>query len=142
MGFDSPALEAAGARQRAAHQAMIDRWDCLLAPSEYFVDTFARSYRYNGPVLRSGSPRNDPLVRPSLDVDALREQLEIPAGSKVVLYAPTFRDRDLRLDKPFELQLDLDAAARRSSATTTTSWSGRTTWTSWALPRRHARIRR
>ena len=62
MGFDSPALEAAGARERAAHQAMIDRWDCLLAPSEYFVDTFARSYRYRGPVLRSGSPRNDPLV--------------------------------------------------------------------------------
>lgn len=109
MGFDSPALEAAGARERAAHQAMIDRWDCLLAPSEYFVDTFARSYRYRGRVLRSGSPRNDPLVRPSIDVEDLREKLEIPAGRTVVLYAPTFRDRDLRLNKPFELQLDLDA---------------------------------
>ena len=60
-------------------------------------------------MLRSGSPRNDPLVRASIDVQAVRDKLEIPPGRKVVLYAPTFRDRDLRLNKPFELQVDLDA---------------------------------
>ena len=60
-------------------------------------------------LLRSGSPRNDPLVRPTIDVEAVRNKLEIPPGHKVVLYAPTFRDRDLRLNKQFELQLDLDA---------------------------------
>jgi CDP-glycerol glycerophosphotransferase len=112
MGFDSPALESAGAGERAAHQAMIDRWDCLVAPSEYFVETFARSYRYHGPLLRSGSPRNDPLVNDDRDIEKLRESLQIPAGRKVVLYAPTFRDRDLRLKKSFQLQLDLETLLR------------------------------
>ena len=44
MGFDSPALERAGAGVRRQHKAMIKRWSALLVPSEYFVETFVKSY--------------------------------------------------------------------------------------------------
>lgn len=48
------------------------------------------AFAYNGEVLEVGLPRNDELMR-AYNVDALREELHIPAGNRVVLYAPTFR---------------------------------------------------
>ena len=73
MGFDSPALERASAATRQAHKAMMRRWSALLVPSEYFVETFVKSYRYEGKLVRHGLPRNDLLVR-GVDDDWVRRR--------------------------------------------------------------------
>lgn len=114
MGFDSPALERASAATRKAHRALMRRWSVLLAPSEYFVETFARSYRYEGRIERVGLPRNDLLVR-GVDEEwvlAKKRELNLPTDQRLVLYCPTFRDRARRLRKEFDVAFDLDVLAR------------------------------
>ena len=114
MGFDSPALERASAATRRVHKAMMKRWSALLVPSEYFVETFVKSYGYQGPLVRSGLPRNDLLVR-GVDRDwleAKKRELGLPTDRRLVLYCPTFRDRARRLETPYDLPIDLEQARR------------------------------
>ena len=114
MGFDSPALERAGAGVRRQHKAMMRRWSALLVPSEYFVETFVASYGYEGRLVRKGLPRNDLLVRGVDDgwVKDRKRELGLPADRRLVLYCPTFRDRARRLGTPYELPLDLEVMRR------------------------------
>lgn len=114
MGFDSPALERASAATRRVHKAMMRRWSALLVPSEYFVETFVRSYGYEGKLVRQGLPRNDPLVR-GVDeswVLAKKRELNLPTDQRLVLYAPTFRDSARRLEREYDVPFDLEVMAR------------------------------
>ncbi len=114
MGFDSPALERASAATRRTHKQMMKRWSALLVPSEYFVETFVKSYGYDGTLVRKGLPRNDLLVR-GVDqewIDAKKHELGLPADRRLVLYCPTFRDRARRLETPYDLPIDLERARR------------------------------
>ncbi len=114
MGFDEPALAALPPDQQRAHAGMIERWDHLVVPSEYFVETFVAAYRYRGGLLRVGYPRNDPLLSAN-DPDTIAElkaRLHLPSNRKIVLYAPTFRDEQHRIRASFALKLDLYQVAR------------------------------
>lgn len=114
MGFDEPALAALPPERQREHAAMIERWDHLVVPSEYFVQTFVAAYRYRGNLLRVGYPRNDPLLTKNDpdNIRGLKERLDLPANRKLVLYAPTFRDEQHRIKAQFSLKLDLHLLAR------------------------------
>ena len=114
MGFDSPALERASAATRRQHKAAMRRWSALLVPSEYFVETFVKSYAYEGPLVRHGLPRNDLLVRGVDDRwrETARQELNLPSHRRLVLYAPTFRDRARRLGREYDLPFELDELMR------------------------------
>ena len=90
------------------------RWSALLVPSEYFVETFVKSYGYDGELVRHGLPRNDLLVRGVDDdwVEAKKRELGLPTDRRLVLYCPTFRDRARRLETPYDLPLDLEQMRR------------------------------
>ncbi|MEU8247054.1 CDP-glycerol glycerophosphotransferase family protein [Nonomuraea sp. NPDC048916] len=92
IGFDAPDLRADFDQPRARWRAAVARWDALVSPSEEFSRRFPASNGYTGPVYRYGTPRCDALVRGTSRYD-VRERLEIPDGRKVLLYAPTYRDR-------------------------------------------------
>lgn len=69
-------------------------WDYLISPSKFCSDIFPRAFRYDGPVLELGYPRNDILFSPSattIRADT-RSRLGLTDEQTVVLYAPTFRD--------------------------------------------------
>jgi CDP-glycerol glycerophosphotransferase len=109
MGWDEPALAALSPDEKREHQAMIERWDHLVVPNEYFVETFVKAYNYGGNLLRTGYPRNDILAGGS-DPDAVRrvrERLGLPLDRRIVLYAPTFRDAQRRAGQRFRLHLEL-----------------------------------
>lgn len=67
------------------------------------------TYRYEGEVLRAGTPRNDRIVRGEIRdmADRVRRIYGIPEDGHIVLYAPTYRqttvpvimDSDYLLDK-------------------------------------------
>ena len=118
MGWDEPRLAALSPAGRAVHQRMIERWDYLVVPSEYFVETFVRSYGYDGKLLRVGYPRNDLLVNRASDAEyvaAAKQRMGLPLDRTIVLYAPTFRDRDRGRDKEYELAFDLGQMSRALS---------------------------
>jgi CDP-glycerol glycerophosphotransferase len=92
IGFDAPDLRGDFDRPRAQWRAAVARWDALVSPSAEFSRIFVPANEYTGLVYRYGTPRCDALVRGETTGD-VRERLEIPPGSKILLYAPTYRDQ-------------------------------------------------
>ena len=69
----------------------------FLSGAQAFSDTVIRgAFGYEGEILNSGLPRNDLLLKDADRAAAarrVRETLGIPADRKLLLFAPTFRDR-------------------------------------------------
>jgi CDP-glycerol glycerophosphotransferase len=89
-------------------------WSVLLSPNRFSTPILRRAFRYEGELLESGYPRNDVLCRGTEAVaEQARTRLGLPAGKKVVLYAPTWRDDEYYGPGRYKIsmQLDLDRAA-------------------------------
>ena len=67
--------------------------DLFLSCCKWCSDLYHRSFWYDGPILERGIPKNDMYF---YDKGEARQKIEqyyhIPAGKKIVLYAPTYRD--------------------------------------------------
>ncbi|WP_427869679.1 bifunctional glycosyltransferase/CDP-glycerol:glycerophosphate glycerophosphotransferase [Leucobacter luti] len=73
----------------------VKAWDVLLAQSPEAGQLLARAFRFRGPVLSAGYPRNDELFdieKMSALRSAFRARFAIGENAPVVLYAPTWRD--------------------------------------------------
>jgi CDP-glycerol glycerophosphotransferase len=94
VGLNSPDLRGDFPGPREEWRANVARWDALVAPSAEFERVFVPSNEYAGLLLRCGSPRCDVLVHGDAEAARrAREALEIPPDRRVLLYAPTYRDR-------------------------------------------------
>jgi CDP-glycerol glycerophosphotransferase len=92
----------------------VPRWDVLLSPNPFTTPIMRRAFGYQGEIFESGYPRNDLLKSPRRGevAESVRRRLNIPAGKRVVLYAPTWRD-DYHIaagKRGFSLQLDIERA--------------------------------
>lgn len=105
----------------AGHEAMIRRnaarWDYLLSPNPPSTPILRRAFGYEGEMLETGYPRTDVFhAADRADRAAtVRERLRLPAGRRVVLYAPTLRDDHRYGGNRFRLDLRLDLAAARNA---------------------------
>lgn len=66
----------------------------FISNSKFATDLFENSFWYKGSILDMGSPRMDPLVNCNKVSDVIKKRIGIPKGKKLLLYAPTFRNRD------------------------------------------------
>ena len=91
-------------------------WDLLLSPNPFSTPILRRAFRYGGEILESGYPRNDVLRSGDAGRIAarVRQRLGLPAGKRVVLYAPTWRDNQYYASGRyrFDFRLDLERAWR------------------------------
>jgi CDP-glycerol glycerophosphotransferase len=110
MGEDTPGFRSLPEDRRVRHREMVARWDYFLARSEHDVRTLVPALGVRGEVLRSGYPRNDPLVQLQSPEQraAVRRELGLPDDAVLVLYAPTFRETYAKGRQDFTLQVDLD----------------------------------
>lgn len=69
-----------------------DMADVYISNSDHLSVIYRRAFRFHGPIWKCGYPKNDMLVRnrPE-DGEQARRELGIPAGCKLLLYAPTWR---------------------------------------------------
>jgi CDP-glycerol glycerophosphotransferase len=92
----------------------VPRWDVVISPNPFTTPIMRRAFHYEGEILETGYPRNDMLKSAQRDRigASVRERLGVPAGKKVVLYAPTWRDDHhiARGKRGFSLQFDLAKA--------------------------------
>ena len=109
IAHDRPHLDFFNWHHRRQLLVARDGWDFLLSQSRFCTEFLSSAFRYSGPVMEVGYPRNDILV--SQDGDGIRRRVRahfgIPEGAKVVLYAPTWRD-NARIGRVFTKVLYLD----------------------------------
>ncbi|MDQ0990890.1 bifunctional glycosyltransferase/CDP-glycerol:glycerophosphate glycerophosphotransferase [Streptomyces sp. V3I7] len=93
------------------------QWSLLVSSNRFSTPILQRAFSYDGEILEAGYPRNDYLYAADGDRIAarVRRELGLPAGKKVVLYAPTWRDDQSHSAGQylFDLRIDLEDAQRR-----------------------------
>ncbi|MGE5136324.1 MAG: CDP-glycerol glycerophosphotransferase family protein [Gemmatimonadota bacterium] len=90
----------------------VAKWDLLLSQNPFSTPILRRAFRFEGEICEYGYPRNDVLARGESRAGEIRQRLGIPAGKRVVLYAPTWRDNQFYASGRyrFDLRLDLERA--------------------------------
>jgi len=72
------------------------RTDLLLSGCQFSTEIFKRSFWYNGPIVPTGTPREDLLFHEE-GREEIKRKLSVPKDCQLILYAPTFRkDNSLR----------------------------------------------
>jgi len=115
IGLDMLTFDHFRSSYRRERVIEAQQWSYLVSPSAFCSEIFPRAFAYDGPLLEVGSPRNDCLVKPppAAEIAGIRRRLGITDGSRVVLYAPTWRDNDKRSGSWVgNVPFDLSAAAR------------------------------
>lgn len=93
-----------GLRTRFAVRRESARWSLLLSQNPHATAQFRSSYAFTGEILETGYPRDDRLaaavagdgVNP-VAARLARSELAVPQGKRVLVYAPTWRDRGVTL---------------------------------------------
>ena len=71
--------------------------DYMISPSPFYSKVVHRAFRLRrqAKIVELGYPRNDDLFTADADkIERIRKELALPEGKKVILYAPTWRERD------------------------------------------------
>ncbi len=111
IGFDIENLQMANKNYLVQFAKEVAKWDALVSPNAYSTEIFRRAFRYDGPVLETGYPRNDVFHRPderAARTAAVVERLGIEPGKRVILYAPTWRDNDYDKSGRYQFAMKLD----------------------------------
>lgn len=111
IGFDieSPSLQNREYLEEFARE--VAAWDALVSPNPFSSEIFSRAFRYVGPVLEIGYPRNDIFHRPEeAEVRAaeVRRRLALEEGKRIILYAPTWRDNVYAASGRYSFTMHLD----------------------------------
>lgn len=89
---EKDALQSLGKEYENIAKRDSDMIDVFISNGTLRTNLYRTSYWYDGEILECGFPRNDRLVCPKGINQSVREQLQINEDTKVILYAPTFRD--------------------------------------------------
>ncbi|UQS85715.1 CDP-glycerol glycerophosphotransferase family protein [Apilactobacillus apisilvae] len=83
------------------------RWDYLIAPNQYSHQIFARAFDFNNKFLDIGYPRNDILYSGNNKdyINKLKYKLIGDNKSKIIMYAPTWRDDDYKTRGVYNFEL-------------------------------------
>ena len=87
-------------------KARTDSWICdlMISGCENQTRLLREKFWYSGEILEKGIPRNDIFFKHELHKqikESVCKRYDIPAGNRIILYAPTFR-RDQSI-KPYEI---------------------------------------
>ena len=95
----------------------VAKWDLLLSPNPFSTAIMRRAFRFDGEIYESGYPRNDVLRAGDADriAEQVRRRVGVPAGKRVLLYAPTWRDDQYYASGRyrFDFRFDLERAWRQ-----------------------------
>jgi len=88
-----------------------NQWSYLLSQSPYATEKFRSAFKYDGEILELGYSRNDILINHANDtnyISKIKNNLSLPEGKKIILYAPTFRDNAKKVGNKFTMPLKID----------------------------------
>ena len=116
IGYDNDVQEKYRLEYRIEEEC-----DVFLSGSDFGEKMFGTAFRYHGPFLKNGAPRNDILVRNDpAEIAAVKAKLGIDPAIKLLLYAPTYRETTTVIPK--EAQMDLLRTLQHLEKTTGDKW--------------------
>ncbi|WP_034526777.1 CDP-glycerol glycerophosphotransferase family protein [Secundilactobacillus oryzae] len=105
-----PGTTTAKYKQQFAAEA--GRWQYLIAPNQYSKEIFARAFAFQGQFLEVGYPRNDYLYHTSSnEVSQIKKRLIGNTTTKVIVYAPTWRDDQAIKTGQYQFELPFNLKA-------------------------------
>jgi CDP-glycerol glycerophosphotransferase len=118
IGFDVGELKSVAGHRYLGHLAQeVAKWDVLLSPNPFSTPIMRGAFRYDGEIVESGYPRNDVLFGSGVErlTAEVRRRLGLPAGKRVLLYAPTWRENKYYASGRyrFDHRLDVEQAWKR-----------------------------
>ncbi|HEX3489239.1 MAG TPA: bifunctional glycosyltransferase family 2 protein/CDP-glycerol:glycerophosphate glycerophosphotransferase [Streptosporangiaceae bacterium] len=118
IGFDVAHPQFISGTRYLDHLAQdVAKWDLLLSPNPFSTPILRRAFHFPGEIAETGYPRNDVLCGADAGQVAarVRAALGIPAGKRVIMYAPTWRDNQYYASGRyrFDFRLDLEQAYQR-----------------------------
>lgn len=67
--------------------------DVFISQSDYRTRIYRSAFEYHGPVWKCGFPKNDIILQDSTPIKrSIYSRYDLPASTRVMLYAPSFRD--------------------------------------------------
>ena len=113
-GFDNPSINF---RMLEEHCAL------GIVGSDFGERLFHSAFHCRGELMKVGCPRNDILIRNDpAERDAIRAKLGLDEGTRVLLYAPTYRDSEMRGLRAHRVPLDLEHVLDTLEAHTGAAW--------------------
>ncbi len=117
IGFDIDNLQMSNPKYLEQFAVEVTTWDALVSPNAFSTEILARAFRFDGPVLQTGYPRNDVFHRDDereARAAAVRRRLDLPEDKRIVMYAPTWRDNVFNASGRylFSMKLDLERVHR------------------------------
>ena len=81
-------------KYKMQYERMANMADVYISNSDHLSAIYRNTLCYNGPIWKCGYPMNDILfTEPPEITDKVKKALNIPAANKILLYAPTHRDK-------------------------------------------------
>jgi len=118
IGFDIEDLHFADTKYFEKLAVEAGNWSHLVSPNTFSTPILQRAFRYDGEMLEIGYPRNDVLFAAGAEREAIvadvRGRIGLPAGKKVVLYAPTWRDDEFYRGGQYRISMMIDLAAAQA----------------------------
>lgn len=113
--LDNPSIRTA---DQKIQELSASHTDILVSSCEYYTKYVVRgAFAHRGECLECGMPRNDELINntDSTMAQYIRKYYDIPAGNKIILYAPTYRKgkRNEATDYNLDVKGIVDAAKER-----------------------------
>ncbi len=90
----------------------VAQWDLLISPNPFTTPIMRQAFRYTGEIAETGYPRDDALLA-GAPAD-LRDRLGLPAGKRVAMYVPTWRENQHEGTSGYRFDVRLDLAAARA----------------------------
>jgi CDP-glycerol glycerophosphotransferase len=92
------------------------KWDFLLSQNEFSTEIFKSAFAFSKKfspckeIWTYGYPRNDILINNNNKeyINKIKDNLGIPKGKKVLLYAPTWRDNEFHKRSIYKFVTDMD----------------------------------
>ncbi len=114
VGYDNPNGLNCGIEEKAS---------LFICGSEYGEMQIHSAFHYHGEIMKVGYPRNDILVRNDPEeARTVRSRLGIDDDTRLLMYAPTFRDTDFRNNRKQDTRLDLGHVLDTLQSVTGQNW--------------------
>ena len=114
VGYDNPNGLNCGIEEKAS---------LFICGSEYGEMQIHSAFHYHGEIMKVGYPRNDILLRNDpAEARAIRQRLGIDEDTRLLMYAPTFRDVDFRHNRVQRAHLELGHVLDTLETATDARW--------------------